>query len=45
MRKIIIIVVATALVIAIVTLVRYFTHTGVFKDRKNKDSKNNSDKI
>jgi hypothetical protein len=39
MRRVIIIVVATAVVIAIVTLVRYFTRTGVFKGRKNKDSK------
>jgi hypothetical protein len=39
MRRVIIIVVATAIVIAIVTLVRYFTGTGVFKGRKNKDSK------
>ena len=39
MRKVIIIVVATAIVIAIVTLVRYFTRTGVFKGRKNKGSK------
>jgi hypothetical protein len=39
MRKVIIIVVATAVVIAIVTTIRYFTGTGVFKDRKNKDSK------
>jgi hypothetical protein len=39
MQKVIIIVVATAIVIAIVTLVRYFTRTGVFKDRKNKGAK------
>jgi hypothetical protein len=39
MQKVIIIVVATAIVIAIVTLVRYFTRTGVFKGRKNKGSK------
>jgi hypothetical protein len=39
MPKVIIIVVATAIVIAIVTLVRYFTRTGVFKGRKNKGSK------
>ena len=35
MRRVIIIVVATAVIIAIVTLVRYFTRTGVFKSRKN----------
>ena len=34
MRKIIIIVVATAIIIAIGTLVRYFTGTGIFKGRK-----------
>ncbi len=39
MRRAIIIVVATAIVIAIVTSVRYFTRTGVFKNRKNGDSK------
>jgi hypothetical protein len=39
MQKAIIIVVATAIVIAIVTLVRYFTRTGVFKGRKNGGSK------
>jgi hypothetical protein len=39
MRKAIIIVVATAVVIAIVTLIRYFTRTGVFAGRKNKGSK------
>jgi hypothetical protein len=39
MRRVIIIVVATLIVIAIVSLVRYFTRTGVFKGRKNKDSK------
>jgi hypothetical protein len=39
MRKVIIIVVATAIVIAIVTLIRYFTRTGVFKGRKNTGSK------
>jgi hypothetical protein len=39
MRKVIIIVVATVIVIGIVTLVRYFTGTGVFKGRKNKGSK------
>jgi hypothetical protein len=36
MRKVIIIVVATVIIMAIVTLVRYFTRTGVFKGRKNK---------
>jgi hypothetical protein len=40
MQKVIIIVVATVIVIAIVTLVRYFTGTGAFKGRKNKGSKN-----
>ncbi len=39
MRKVIIIVVATAICIAIGTLIRYFTRSGVFKGRKNKDSK------
>jgi hypothetical protein len=39
MQKVIIIVGATVIVIAIGTLVRYFTRTGVFKGRKNKDSK------
>ncbi len=39
MSKVIIIVVATVVIIAIVTLIRYFTRTGVFKGRKNKDSK------
>jgi hypothetical protein len=39
MRKFIIIVVATIIVIAVVTLVRYFTRTGVFKGRKNNGSK------
>jgi hypothetical protein len=39
MQKVIIIVVATVVVIAIVTLVRYLTGTGVFKGRKNKGSK------
>jgi hypothetical protein len=39
MRKFIIIVVATAIIIVIVTLIRYFTRTGVFKGRNNKDSK------
>ena len=39
MRRVIIIVVATAIVIAIVTMVRYFTRTGVFKGRKNKGPK------
>jgi hypothetical protein len=39
MRKVIIIVVVTAIIIAIGTLVRYFTRTGVFKGRKNKGSK------
>jgi hypothetical protein len=39
MKKFIIIVVATAVIIAIVTLVRYFTGTGVFKGRKEKGSK------
>ncbi len=39
MRKVIIIVVATAIIIAIVSLVRYFTRTGVFKNRKNNDTK------
>jgi hypothetical protein len=34
MSKIIIIVVATAIIIAIATLVRYFTGTGIFKGRK-----------
>jgi hypothetical protein len=38
MRKVIIIVVATAVIIGIVTLIRYFTRTGVFKSRNNKDS-------
>ena len=38
MRKLIIIVVATAIIIAIGTLVRYITGTGVFKGRK-KDKK------
>ena len=37
MRKVIIIVVATVIVIAIVTLVRYFTGTGVFKGRKKNE--------
>jgi flagellar basal body-associated protein FliL len=44
MSKIIIIVVVTAVCIAIGTLIRYFTRTGVFKGRKNKDSKNNPGK-
>ncbi len=35
MRRVIIIVVATAAIIAIVTLVRYFTRTGVFRSKKN----------
>ena len=35
MRRVIIIVVATAVIIAIATLVRHFTRTGVFKSRKN----------
>ncbi len=39
MRKVIIIVVATAIAIAIGTLIRYFTRTGVFAGRKNTDSK------
>ncbi len=39
MSRVIIIVVVTAVCIAIGTLVRYFTHSGVFKGRKNKDSK------
>jgi hypothetical protein len=39
MRRVIIIVVATVVIIGIVTLVRYLTGTGVFKGRKNKDSK------
>jgi hypothetical protein len=39
MRRVIIIVVATAIIIAIVTLVRYFTRTGVFKGRKDNGSK------
>ena len=39
MRRVIIIVVATAVIIAVVTMVRYFTGTGVLKGRKNKDSK------
>jgi len=39
MRKVIIIVVATIIVIAVVTMVRYFTRTGVFKGRENKGSK------
>jgi hypothetical protein len=34
MKKFIIIVVATAVIIAVVTLIRYFTRTGVFKGRK-----------
>ena len=34
MRKFIIIIVATAIIIAIVTLLRYLTGTGVFKGRK-----------
>jgi hypothetical protein len=39
MSKVIIIVVVTAVCIVIGTLVRYFTRTGVFSGRKNKDSK------
>ncbi len=39
MSKVIIIVVVTAICIAIGTLVRYFTRTGVFKGRKNKATK------
>ncbi len=39
MNKVVIIGVATAAIIAIATLVRYYTRTGVFKGRKNKDSK------
>ncbi len=39
MKKVVIIVVATAIVIAIVTSIRYFTRTGVFKNRKDGDSK------
>jgi hypothetical protein len=35
-RHILVIVIPTIVIIAIVTLVRYFTHTGVFKGRKNK---------
>jgi hypothetical protein len=35
-KRIIIIVGATAIIIAIGTMVRYFTRTGVFKGRKNK---------
>jgi hypothetical protein len=35
MRRVIIIVGATAVVIVVVTLVRYFTRTGVFKGRKD----------
>ncbi len=39
MRRVIIIVVATVIIIAIVTAVRYFTRSGVFKGRKNDNSK------
>jgi hypothetical protein len=39
MNKVIIIVVVTAICVVIGTLVRYFTRTGVFSRRKNKDSK------
>ncbi len=39
MSRVIIIVIATVIVIAIVTLIRYFTVTGIFKGRKNKGSK------
>lgn len=44
MHKAIIIIVATVIIIAIVTLIRYFTGTGVFRGRKTKGSKNDSDK-
>jgi hypothetical protein len=36
MNKVIIILLVTAVCIAIGTLIRYFTGTGVFKGRKNK---------
>ena len=39
MNKAVIIIVVTAAAIIIGTLIRYFTRTGVFKGRKNKDSK------
>jgi hypothetical protein len=35
-QHILVIVIPTIIIIAIVTLVRYFTHTGVFKGRKKK---------
>lgn len=44
MTKAIIIVVVSLAIIAIVTAIRYYTRTGVFKGRKNKDSKNKSEK-
>ncbi len=43
MSKLVIIVVATVAIIAIATLIRYFTGTGVFKGRKNKGSKKRDD--
>ncbi len=45
MQKVITIVGVTILIMAIGTLVRYLTGTGVFKGRKNKGPKNHSDKI
>ena len=38
-QHILIIVIPTIVIIAIVTLVRYLTRTGVFKGRKNKGPK------
>jgi hypothetical protein len=38
-QHILVIIIPTIIIIAIVTLIRYFTRTGVFKGRKNKDSK------
>ena len=38
-QHILIIVIPTIVIIAIVTLVRYLTRTGVFKGRKNEGSK------
>jgi len=39
MNKAVLIIVITAGCIIIGTLIRYFTRSGVFKGRKNKDSK------
>ncbi len=38
-QHILVIVIPTIIIIVIVTLVRYFTRTGIFKGGKNKDSK------